>query len=272
MTRIEAKKSFGQNFLVDRGIITRILDAARLEETDSILEVGPGMGALTTEMLPRVQRLVAVELDRRMVEHLGNTLGHIENLEIMAADILKVDLAAELPARHPGSWKVVANLPYNISSQVLFRFLEQRQLFSLLLLMLQKEVGDRLVAHPGTKDYGILSVMFQVYFDIRREILVRPGAFRPVPKVDSAVLSFRPLPTPRVPVPDHELFRSVVRASFSQRRKTLRNCLRGIATLAEPELLRCLDAAGIDPGRRGETLSLQEFADLSREIAAGRRQ
>jgi 16S rRNA (adenine1518-N6/adenine1519-N6)-dimethyltransferase len=271
MTRIEAKKSFGQNFLVDRGVIARILDAARLEETDSVLEVGPGMGALTTEMLPRVRRLVAVELDRRMVEHLGRTIGHEDKLEILSADILKVDLAAELPARHSGTWKVVANLPYNISSQVLFRFLEQRQLFSLLLLMLQKEVGDRLVAPPGTKDYGILSVMFQVYFDIRREILVRPGAFRPVPKVDSAVLSFRPLPAPRVPVPDHELFRTVVRAAFSQRRKTLRNCLKGIAGLAEPELLKCFAAAGIDPGRRGETLSLQEFADLSREVAAGRR-
>jgi 16S rRNA (adenine1518-N6/adenine1519-N6)-dimethyltransferase len=267
MTRIEAKKSFGQNFLVDQGVITRILAAARLTDTDCVLEVGPGMGALTEELLPRVARLVAVELDRRMVEYLGKTFGSYENLEIVAADILRVDLTAALTERHPGPWKVVANLPYNISSQVLFLFLEQRSLFSLLLLMLQKEVGDRLVASPGGKDYGILSVMFQMYFDVRREILVRPGSFRPVPKVDSVVLSFRPLPAPRFPVTDHELFRTVVRASFSQRRKTLRNCLKGIGELPETEVLRCFAVAGIDPGRRGETLTLQEFSALTGAIA-----
>jgi 16S rRNA (adenine1518-N6/adenine1519-N6)-dimethyltransferase len=270
MIRIEAKKSFGQNFLVDQGIIARILTAARLQETDWVLEVGPGLGALTAELLPRVARLVAVELDHRMVEYLEKSLGSHDTLEVVAADILRVDLSAALTARHSGPWKVVANLPYNISTQVLFLFLEERQLFSLLLLMLQKEVGDRLVAGPGSKDYGILSVMFQMYFDMKREILVRPGAFRPVPKVDSVVLSFSPLPTSRMPLADHELFRSVVRASFSQRRKTLRNCLRGIAGLPEETVLRCLADSAIDPGRRGETLTLQEFAALTGALASAK--
>lgn len=270
MNHLSAKKSFGQNFLIDQGIIARIIAAASLAETDSILEVGPGMGALTAKLLEKAARVTAVELDRRMVQYLEEAFGDNDKLMVVSSDILRVDLAALLAERSTTPWKVVANLPYNISSQVLFRFLEQRQLFSLLLLMLQKEVGDRLVASPATKDYGILSVLFQMYFDIAREILVRPGAFRPVPKVDSVVLSFRPLTTPRFTLADPELFKEVVKASFSQRRKTLRNCLKGIADLPETVVLTAMEAASIDPGRRGETLSLAEFATMSNALAASK--
>jgi 16S rRNA (adenine1518-N6/adenine1519-N6)-dimethyltransferase len=270
MIKLEAKKSFGQNFLVDRGVIDRIVAAALLSPTDSVLEVGPGMGALTRRLALEVERVVAVELDRRMVAHLKEELADASTLEVVAADILKVDLPKILTERHAGLWKVVANLPYNISSQVLFRFLEERHLFSLLLLMLQKEVGDRLVAAPATGEYGILSVLFQMHFQIRREILVRPGAFRPIPKVDSVVLSFRPLPAPREEIGDPHLFKAVVKAAFSQRRKTLHNCLKGIAGLPPHQVANALDSAGIDPRRRGETLSLAEFASLSRSLDACR--
>jgi 16S rRNA (adenine1518-N6/adenine1519-N6)-dimethyltransferase len=187
---------------------------------------------------------------------------------VIQADILKIELAGELAQRYPGKWKVVANLPYNISSQVLFRLLDIRDSFSLLLLMLQKEVGDRLVAVPSTKEYGILSVFFQLYFDIHREILVRPGSFYPVPKVDSVVLSFTPLPVPREDVGDYQVFRKIVRAAFGQRRKTLWNCLKSLTPdVSTPKLTDLFLNAGVDPIRRGETLSLHEFAKLSRMFA-----
>jgi 16S rRNA (adenine1518-N6/adenine1519-N6)-dimethyltransferase len=187
----------------------------------------------------------------------------------VAADILRADLPEVLQSRWPGSWQVAANLPYNISSPVLFRFLESRALYSRLILMLQKEVGDRLVAKPCSKEYGILSVLFQLHFDITREFIVKPGSFYPVPKVDSVVLSFIPLPAPRVEVGDELFFRRVVKAAFGQRRKTLWNCLKSLDLVAnDQELAQALAECGIEGGRRGETLSLEEFALLSKSLPA----
>jgi 16S rRNA (adenine1518-N6/adenine1519-N6)-dimethyltransferase len=272
MEKLKAKKAFGQNFLVDTSVLDRIVACVAPTPEDSILEVGPGRGALTRLLVASGARFLAVEWDRDLLPILEAEFGDQPNVEIGHGDILRVDLEQLLTTRSPGKkWKVAANLPYNISSQVLFRFLECSALFEKLVLMLQKEVGDRLTAPPDCKDYGALTVLLRLHFDIRREFIVRPGAFRPVPKVDSAVLSFIPLEKPRAEVGDEQLFRRVVKGAFLQRRKTLYNSLKsaGVAE-GDDELRAALVRSGIDGGRRGETLSLDEFALLSRELLAGK--
>jgi len=257
----------GQNFLVDRNVINRIVDLVKPSPADHILEIGPGQGAMTRELVSTGATVVAVELDRRLAPLLAREFAGKDTFTVVEADILGTDLQQLLGSRTPARWKVAANLPYNISSQVLLKFLETPTLFSHLVLMLQKEVGDRLAAPPNCKEYGILTVFCRLHFDVTREFIVKPGAFHPVPKVDSAVLSFRPLPVPRADVGDENLFRKVVKASFSQRRKTLWNCLRSANLLADTEALAAiLEACDIDPGRRGETLDLDEFARLTRAL------
>lgn len=266
---IRARKALGQNFLVDRNVLARIAGIVEIGPADRILEVGPGKGALTEILAQGCARLVAVELDTRLVPVLRQAFRDNTRVDIVHGDILEIDLRELLSPEGGVRWKVAANLPYNISTPVLFAFLDNRDLFSRLVLMLQKEVGDRLAASPGTKDYGILSVFFQLYFDVTREMIVRPGSFHPVPKVDSAVLSFVPLETPRVDVGDEQYFRRLVKGAFSMRRKTLWNCLKGASLgLSGEELAEALDRCGIEPGRRGETLGLHEFAALSRAMIA----
>lgn len=262
------KKSLGQNFLTDRTVLARIAQLVDRGPEARILEVGPGRGALTRLLAEQGARVVAVELDRQLVPLLQKEFGGSANVEVVQADILRTDLPALLLPRFPGTWQVAANLPYNISSQVLFRFLDNRSLFSRLVLMLQKEVGDRLVALPCTKEYGILSVLLRLHFDITREFTVKPGSFHPVPKVDSVVLSFTPLPAPRVAVADEQFFRRVVKAAFGQRRKTLWNCLKALGLECDDQALaNALADCGIDGVRRGETLSLEEFALLAGALA-----
>lgn len=269
MEKLRPKKMFGQNFLTDRSVLARIVEAVDVDETDRILEIGPGKGALTSLLAKKAALLVAVEVDRDLAALLRRGFAGRENVEIIESDILKADLPALLQSRWKGRWKAAANLPYNISSQVLFRFLDDHALFSELTLMLQKEVGERIAAGPGCKEYGILSVLCALHFDVRKLFIVRPGAFHPVPKVDSIVLKFTSLPAPRLEVGDEPLFRRLVKAAFSQRRKTLWNCLKGAGfTQDEQELHSALGECGIDPGRRGETLSLGEFAHLSRVLTA----
>lgn len=272
MDKIRPKKAFGQNFLIDLNILTRIVEAVRIQPSDNVLEVGPGRGALTRLLAERAAHVAAVEVDRQLVQLLRLEFLSAGNVTIVEADILKTDLALLLAPLGSSPWKVAANLPYNISSQVMFAFLDQRELFSRLVLMLQKEVGDRLAAPPGCKDYGILSVLFRLHFDISKEFIVRPGSFYPVPKVDSIVLSFDALPSPRYEVGDEPFFRKVVKAAFSQRRKTLWNCLRSASLgLDEAALHEALTVSDIDGARRGETLSLEEFALLSRSLLARRK-
>ena len=257
----------GQNFLVDRNVLARIVEAVNIGAEDRVLEIGPGRGALTTLLAKNAAKVLAVELDRQLIPFLAREFAHNDNVEFVQGDILRLDLAELLMERWNGTWKVAANLPYNISSQVLFKFLDNPRLFSLLILMLQKEVGDRLVAAPGCKDYGILSVFCRLHFDISRVLIVKPGSFSPVPKVDSVVLKFVPLPAPRVDVGDEGLFRKVVKAAFSQRRKTLWNCLKSSDLGMNGDILHALLAdCGIDGNRRGETLSLDEFARLARGV------
>lgn len=271
MEKIRAKKSFGQNFLVDATVLSRIVEAVGIEPDDCILEVGPGRGALTRLLAEKAQTVLAVEIDRQLVPLLRRQFAGRDSVTIVEQDILRADLPALLPHRKDG-WKVAANLPYNISSQVLFLFLDHRELFSRLILMLQKEVGERLVAEPGTKEYGILSVLCRLHYDIFRQFIVRPGSFSPVPKVDSIVLRFDRLPAPRYDVGDEPFFRRLVKAAFSQRRKTLWNCLKSAELgIGDADVQQTLTQCGIDGRRRGETLSLEEFALLSRQLLAWQR-
>ena len=262
MKPIRPKKRFGQNFLRDRQVIDRIIDAAQLAPDDRVLEIGPGLGVLTEQLLAGAGLVQIVEIDRDLADQ---WLDHADaRLRVVQADVLAVDwpqLLGEPP------WKLVANLPYNISSQVVFRVLEHRRFFSRLVLMFQKEVGERLLADPGGKDYGILSVFCQLWFDIRRVVKVPPGAFYPAPKVDSVVLCFTPLAEPRVPVNDEPFFRQVVKAAFAQRRKTLRNTLK-TGGFSSEQVALALERAGIDHGRRAETLDLNEFRLLAEALKA----
>lgn len=251
------RKRFGQNFLRDPHVLQRIVDAADLHDGERLLEIGPGPGALTTRLLATGLPVLAVEIDRDLGAALQSR--NETNLDVVIGDVLRLDWRELL--RNP-PYKLIANLPYNISSQVLFKVLEHRQAFTRLVLMFQKEVGDRLVAQEGTRDYGILSVLMQTWYRIERVVKVPPGAFFPPPKVDSVVLRFDVLDEPRTPVHDEEVFRQLVKGAFAQRRKTLRNSLLGSGWSAE-QIDRALAAAGIDPGRRGETLRLEEFGALA---------
>ncbi len=252
------KKRFGQHFLHDRTIIDRIIAAAHLDPQQQVVEIGPGLGVLTDELLPRSAHVQVMEIDRDLIEHLEARQD--PRLTVRAGDVLKMpwrDFLDQPP------YVLVANLPYNISSQVVFRLIEHRDLFRQMVLMFQREVGERLVAPPGGKDYGILSVLSQLWFDISTVTLVKPGAFSPPPKVDSIVLNFIPLATPRVDPVDEVLFKKVVKGAFTQRRKTVRNSFLASGFAAE-EIDFALESSGISPGVRGETLSLQNFSDLTR--------
>lgn len=262
------KRALGQNFLVDRSVLARIASLVATGPGECLLEVGPGRGALTDLLAATGARLVAVELDRQLVPYLTERFASFPTVEVVAADIMRVDLPKLLGERCAGPWKVAANLPYNISSQVLLLFVENRRLFSRLVLMLQKEVGERLAAPPDCKEYGVLTVFCQLHFEVRKEFTVRPGAFFPAPKVDSVVLSVVPRSRPLADVGDEALFRRVVKAAFGQRRKTLWNCLKG-ATFGLPDeaLRQLLSECAIEPVRRGETLSIEEFALLTRRLA-----
>ena len=252
-----AKKRFGQHFLHERKYIDDILRAAKLSEASRVLEIGPGLGALTEPILATGAHLQVMEVDRDIVAQFRQRTE--PNLQVNAGDALRLDWRAIL---NEPPYTLISNLPYNISSQILFRLLDERNLFTRAVLMFQKEVADRICAEPSTRDYGIMSVLCQLYFDVRKVVSVPPGAFKPPPKVDSAVIELIPLPTPRYPVVDELFLRRVVKAAFAQRRKTLRNTLR-TAGFSVNEIESAAARAGIDLKRRGETLTLEEFASLT---------
>ncbi len=256
------RKRFGQNFLHDQQVIDRIIAAAELQTGDRILEIGPGQGALTERLLATGLPVLAVEIDRDLADDLKQR--GLANLEVVTGDVLRLDWSQLLPAP---PYKLIANLPYNISSQVLFKILDYRRLLVGQVLMFQKEVGDRLVAPPDCRDYGILSVLMQTWFAIDKVVKVPPGAFYPPPKVDSLVLRLMPRPELRWPVHDELLYRRLVRSAFAQRRKTLRNSLLGSGWPAA-QVDKAFDALGIDARRRGETLTLEEYASLANHFAS----
>ncbi len=254
------KKRFGQHFLHDQSVIDQIMHAAALSATDRAVEIGPGLGVITDRLLAVAQQVDVFEIDRDLIARLEQRGD--SRLKIHAGDILKADMATLLTEP---PYTLVANLPYNISSQVVFQLIENRTLFSRLVLMFQKEVGDRLCADPGCKDYGILSVLCQLWFDIEVVCAVPPESFSPPPKVDSLVLHFIPLAEPRVDPVDPAFFTKVVKASFTQRRKQLRNSLIA-GGFSREQVAEGLESAQIDPARRGESLDLEDFSRLTRAL------
>lgn len=267
---LAAKKSWGQNFLVSERAYRGIVDATVLADDDWVVELGAGLGTLTMRLAERAfeGRVLAVERDRDLVAVLEKELGHLEGVEIVADNALTYDLA--MVARWRGEPVVVCgNLPYHIASQILFRLIEARRSISRAVVMIQREMADRLLAEPGTKAYGALGVLVRTYADVVEVLRVRREAFVPRPKVESTVIKLVPLPggAPRAPVPDEGWYRQVVHVAFQQRRKTLRNALR--ARFDAEAVDRALSAAGIDGGRRGETLSIPEFALLATELRPG---
>ncbi len=247
----KAKKHFGQNFLIDERIIADIIAAIRPEPGDNMVEIGPGLGALTRPLLKRLNRLHVVEIDRDIIVRLENDYPK-DKLVIHAGDALEFDFAA-LPA----PLRIVGNLPYNISSPLLFHFAEYAAHIRDMHFMLQNEVVERMVAEPSTPEYGRLSVMLQYRFRMEKLLDVPPQSFRPAPKVDSAVVRMIPLPAGEIVVRNEKLFAAIVSAAFGQRRKTLRNTLRSYLNEADFEKL------GIDPQLRAENLAVADFAQAA---------
>lgn len=259
------RRALGQHFLRDAGIARRIIEIAGLTPRDLCVEIGPGEGALTFLLAERAGRLLALEVDEKLIEGLRLRLAALAHVEVRQADARSFDYAS-LPALKPslaGRVVVVGNLPYSVSKPILERLVAARTAVSEMVLTLQKEVAERVAAGPGSKRYGALSVLTQLYCDARLALVIPPGAFRPPPKVDSAVLHLRVLAAPRVPVGDEGNFHRLVKAAFGQRRKTLANALAGGLGVSVATARQGLAAAGIDPGRRAETLSLEEFSRLN---------
>jgi 16S rRNA (adenine1518-N6/adenine1519-N6)-dimethyltransferase len=250
-----ARKRFGQNFLVDHGVVARIVDAIDPRPGDEMVEIGPGLGALTEPLLARLAHLHVVELDRDLAARLRERYAP-ERLIVHEADALQFDFAA-LPA----PLRVVGNLPYNISTPLLFHLAGFAGRFVDLHFMLQREVVARMVASPSTSEYGRLSVMLQYRFRMQCLFIVPAAAFRPAPKVESAVVRLAPLARPAAAARDERLFAETVTRAFSHRRKTLRNALAGFASEAD------LRAAGIEPGLRAENLSVVEFVAISNLVS-----
>jgi 16S rRNA (adenine1518-N6/adenine1519-N6)-dimethyltransferase len=261
---IKPKKSLGQNFLVDEGAAARIVTAANLVPDDVVLEIGPGLGGLTRHLAANAARVVAVELDQRLIPVLEHTLAAYPNVELVHGDILQLDPASLLPP----TYKVVANIPYYITSALLRHLLEAEACPSLMVLTVQEEVARRIVAAPG--DMSLLAVSVQFYGRPRIVTRLKAGAFYPRPKVDSAVvqIDLDPGTRPALGVTDVHLFFQLVQAGFSQRRKQLRNALVGGMGRSRAKVDAALAQAGIDPRRRAETLALEEWATLSQTFSS----
>ncbi|MDT8385232.1 MAG: 16S rRNA (adenine(1518)-N(6)/adenine(1519)-N(6))-dimethyltransferase RsmA [Gammaproteobacteria bacterium] len=255
-----ARKRFGQNFLVDPYIVAGIVAAIHPQTDDHLVEIGPGLGVLTEALLPCVTAMDAIELDRDIIPKLAANCRDKGQLQIHAIDALRFDFASLAGDGRP--LRIVGNLPYNISTPLMFHLLERHEVIKDMHFMLQKEVVDRLAATPNTKSYGRLSVAMQYHCRVESLMDVPPESFSPAPKVHSAVVRLVPYQQPPVAVDNTRVFETLVTQAFSQRRKTLRNTLKPMISAER------MEAVGIDPQRRAETLSLQEFATLANAVAA----
>lgn len=262
------KKKLGQNFIIDPNIISGIAERAELTKEDIVVEIGPGMGSLTQKLAEHAGQVLAIELDQTLIPILRENFKDTENLTIVHGDALKADYNQLLaPLRERGEYRegfvVVANLPYYITTPITMNLLEGGCPWRRLVLMVQKEVAERMQAAPGTKEYGALSIGVQYRAAAKVVMNIPPAVFIPRPAVDSAIIVLDRLDKPAVSVTDERLFFRLVKAAFGQRRKNLANSLAGGLRLEKQTVTAALKQAGIDPARRGETLSLQEFADLT---------
>ncbi len=253
-----ARKRFGQHFLHDRDVIDRILQALDPQPGQSICEIGPGRGALTVPLLQQCRQLTAIELDRDLAARLPALTANYGRLELVTADVLEFDFGS-LPGER--RWRLVGNLPYNISTPLLFHLQAHLQRFEDMHFMLQKEVAARIVAAPGSASYGRLSVMLQLHCDCHELFDVAPRSFTPPPRVNSTVIRVLPLAQPRCDIGDSGHFARIVETAFNQRRKTIANSLRSMVTRDD------LIASDIDPQKRAENLSLEDYARLSRSTS-----
>jgi 16S rRNA (adenine1518-N6/adenine1519-N6)-dimethyltransferase len=256
------RRALGQHFLRDPAIARAIVDLVAPTARDLVVEIGPGEGALTGELARRAGRVIAIELDRALAAGLRPRFPAVEVVE---ADARGWDYRS-LQRPPGGRVLVVGNLPYSVSKRILLALVAARTAIDEMALMLQREVAERVAAPPGGRTYGSLSVLTQLSCDVRVALRVPPGAFRPPPRVESAVLHLRVLPEPRVPVADERRFQAVVRAAFGRRRKTLANALAASLGIPVEEARRAAEAAGVDPGRRAETLTILEFSRLAARL------
>jgi 16S rRNA (adenine1518-N6/adenine1519-N6)-dimethyltransferase len=257
------RRALGQHFLRDSGIARAIVDLVAPTRDDLVVEIGPGDGALTGELARRAGRVIALEVDPELAARLRP---HAPGVEVVEADARGWDYGT-LVAPPGGRVLVVGNLPYSVGKPILMALVAARTAIDTMALMLQREVAERVAAPPGSRVYGSLSVLTQLYCDVTLALRVPPDAFRPPPKVESAVIRLDVLPSPRIPIADERRFHVVVRAAFAQRRKTLANALA--AGLGQPAdaLRAAAESAGIDPSRRAETLAIAEFAELTRRLS-----
>ncbi|MDD5712500.1 MAG: 16S rRNA (adenine(1518)-N(6)/adenine(1519)-N(6))-dimethyltransferase RsmA [Smithellaceae bacterium] len=262
---IRPRKSYGQSFLEDINIIDKIARAAALKETETVVEIGSGLGVLTAMMAKRAAKVIALEIDPRLVTVLEEELQMYSNVEIVAEDVLRFDFRQAADETIDRKVKVVGNIPYNISSPIIFGLMDYRDSISEMVLMMQREVAERLSAVPGTKEYGIPTVLVNMYAQVSTILDVPPTCFFPPPRVHSQVIRISIRERPLTELTDEGFFTRLVKASFAQRRKTLFNNLKGSGLFGRDisTLESVLSAAGIDGGRRGETLTPEEFGRLS---------
>ncbi len=268
---LTVKKSLGQNFLIDPNILRKIVGKAELTKESAAIEIGPGIGALTEHLARTAGKVLAFEIDQRLLPVLEDTLSPYDNISIIHSDILKADVEAAIEKELAGykDIVVVANLPYYVTTPIIMKLLLEKLPIRGLVVMLQKEVAERITAKPGTKAYGSLSIAIQYYTDAEMALTVPKTVFMPQPNVDSAVIRMNKLPEPRVKVIDEDFFFTVTRGSFVQRRKTILNNLQSAMPNGKEKkesILEALEAAGIEPARRGETLSIEEFGLLADKL------
>lgn len=257
-------KSLGQNFLIDQNILNKIVDSAELTENSTAIEIGPGIGVLTQEMAKRCRKVIAVEIDDTLIPILNETLANYDNIKIVHEDALKVDFNKLIEEENLEDVKLVANLPYYVTTPILTKLLMDKIPLKSIIVMIQKEVADRIVAKPATKEYGSLSILVQYYCDVHKVCKVSRNCFMPPPKVESSVIRMDIRP-PKYDTKDENLFFNVVRHAFNMRRKTLSNALKPIG-LSEEMLKEAFEKSNIEGNRRGETLSIEEFVNLSNAI------
>lgn len=263
------KKSLGQNFLIDLNILDRIVGAAGVHDEMGVIEVGPGIGALTEQLAKRAKKVVAFEIDQRLLPVLEDTLSPYPNVKVVHSDVLKADVAKVIKEEFQGinEIMVVANLPYYVTTPILMKLLEEKLPISGIVVMIQKEVAERIGANPGTKEYGSLSIAAGYYAEADVAFTVPKTVFIPQPNVDSAILRLKIRQTPPVEVENEDFFFKIIRASFAQRRKTIHNNLVHSFGKDKKEVIEnALVTAQIDPKRRGETLTISEYATLSNTL------
>lgn len=260
------QKRFGQNFLIDEHVLDKIVDAALIGKEDGVIEIGPGIGTMTQRLCEAASKVVAIEIDKELIPILSETMSGYDNVKIINADVMKTDLDKLIRDEFSGmSVKVVANLPYYITTPIVMSLLENHLPVESITIMVQKEVAQRMQAGPGTKDYGALSLAVQYYADTYIAANVPPNCFMPRPKVGSGVIRLTVRKEAKVEVADEKLMFSLIRAAFNQRRKTLVNAVTNFPGLdyTKEDIEKALAGLGISEKIRGEALSLQQFADLS---------